>query len=65
MNQRRQIMVDSKLQFHFFWLWIAVSAGILAVVAIVKRFFKGPAEQKEVSDVVREIPEEKKDSAKT
>ena len=35
MNQRRQIMVDSKMQFHFFWLWIAVSAGILAVIAIV------------------------------
>lgn len=34
MNQRRQIMVDSKLQFHFFWLWISVSAGILAVIAI-------------------------------
>ncbi|MDB5103565.1 MAG: hypothetical protein JWP91_1254 [Fibrobacteres bacterium] len=39
--------------------------GVIALVALVKRFFKGPAEQKEVSDMVREIPEEKKDSAKT
>lgn len=34
--------------------------GVLAVVAFFKRFFKGPAAQKEIAEVTRALPEEEK-----
>jgi uncharacterized membrane-anchored protein len=36
--------------------------GFIALIAFVKRFFKKPSEQKEVADVVRQMPEERKDA---
>jgi uncharacterized membrane-anchored protein len=39
--------------------------GLLAVAAFFRRFFKGPSAQKEIKDVVREMPSQEKDSAKT
>lgn len=38
--------------------------GLLAVVAFVRRFFRGPAEQKEIKDVVKEMPQDRKDVPK-
>lgn len=38
--------------------------GVLAVVAFFRRFFKGPAPQKEIKDVVREMPEGKREAPK-
>jgi uncharacterized membrane-anchored protein len=38
--------------------------GLIAAIAFFRRFFKGPAEQKEIKDVVREMPEDRKDGSK-
>jgi uncharacterized membrane-anchored protein len=35
--------------------------GFIALIAIARRFFKKPSEQKEIADVVRKMPEERKD----
>ncbi|MEO7777208.1 MAG: DUF2167 domain-containing protein, partial [Fibrobacteria bacterium] len=35
--------------------------GVVAVIAIVRRFFKAPSAQKEIKDVVREMPDDGRD----
>lgn len=34
MNQRRQTVVNARLQLHYFWMWILVASGVLVVIAM-------------------------------
>jgi uncharacterized membrane-anchored protein len=42
-----------------------IIVGFIALIALFRRFFKGPSDQKQIEDVRRELPEERKESEKT
>ncbi len=57
MNQRRQVIVDAKLQLHYFWLWILVALGVIAVIAIfaLSWWSEGLIQEQIVADTMKRI----------
>lgn len=57
MNQRRQTIVDARLQLHYFWLWILVALGIVTVIAIfaLSRWTEGLIKDPTVADTLQKV----------
>lgn len=57
MNQRRQTVVDARLQLHYFWLWILVALGIVTVISIfaLSRWTDGLIKDPTVADTLQKV----------